>query len=71
MGPSHSDEIPLRKILTVLRQMYGTTGGIKQVGTHDRLERGRGARVALCAHSIHTLTLTLIPRRQHCGKLCL
>jgi hypothetical protein len=35
---------------TVLRQRYGTTGGIKKIGTPNRTENGRGAMVALCAH---------------------
>jgi hypothetical protein len=39
------DEIPLCKILYC--QRWWTTGGIKQIGTHNRSENGRGARVAL------------------------
>jgi hypothetical protein len=51
--PSDSDDIPLCKILC---QRCGTTGGIKQIGTHNRSEICRGARVALCVHPTHTDT---------------
>jgi hypothetical protein len=32
------------------------TGGMKQMGTRNAAENGRGARVALCAHPSHTDT---------------
>jgi len=35
---------------TVLCQGYGTTGGIKQTGTHNTSEKCRGAWVVLRAH---------------------
>jgi hypothetical protein len=39
---------------TVSCQRYGTTGGIKQMGTHNRSDNVRGAWVVLCAHPTHT-----------------
>jgi hypothetical protein len=43
---------------TVLCQRYGTTSGIKQMGTHNKSENGRVSWVALCAHPTHTETGT-------------
>jgi hypothetical protein len=57
MEPSGYDEIPLCKTLYFVR-IYGTTGGIKQLGKYNRSEKGRGARVALSAHPTHTDTDT-------------
>jgi hypothetical protein len=37
---------------TVLYQRCGTTGGIKQIGTHNRSENGGGAWVALYANPL-------------------
>jgi hypothetical protein len=36
--------------------MYETTGGIKQMGTQNKSENGRGARVALSIQLTHTHT---------------
>jgi hypothetical protein len=47
-------EIPLYKILYFVRGT--TTGGIKQMGTHNRSENGCGAWVALCSYPSHTNT---------------
>jgi hypothetical protein len=41
---------------------YGTTGGIKQTGTHNRPENGSDARVALCAHPIHTHCFNILDK---------
>jgi hypothetical protein len=40
----------------VLCQKYGTTGGIQQMGMHNRSENCRGAKVALCAYPTATDT---------------
>jgi hypothetical protein len=40
-------------VKTVLHKRYGTTGGIK-MGTHNRSENGRSARVTLCTNPSHT-----------------
>jgi hypothetical protein len=40
----------------VLCQRYEGTGGIKQMGTHNRSENGRSAWVALFEHPTHTDT---------------
>jgi hypothetical protein len=53
MEPSDYDEIQLCKIMYSVRST-GTTGGIKQMGTNNRLENGRHTWVALCAHPTHT-----------------
>jgi hypothetical protein len=45
---------------TVLCQRHGTTGGIKQMETHNRSENGRGARFALSAHLTHAHELKRI-----------
>jgi hypothetical protein len=36
--------------------MYGTTGGIKHIETHNKTQNGRGAGVALYAHPTYTDT---------------
>jgi hypothetical protein len=33
---------------------YGTPGGLKKMGTHNRSDNGRCARVALLAHLTYT-----------------
>jgi hypothetical protein len=43
---------------TVLCQRYRTSDGIKQMGTHNRSENGRGAWVVVCAHPSYTDTDT-------------
>jgi hypothetical protein len=45
MEPSDYDEIPLLRHFFF--QRYGTTGGIKQMGTQSISENGSGAWVAL------------------------
>jgi hypothetical protein len=45
---------------TILCKRYGTTGGIKQMGTHNSSENGSGAWVALCAHPTLTNTDTYL-----------
>jgi hypothetical protein len=40
----------------VLFQRYRITGGIKQLGMHNRSENGSGAWVSLCGHTTHTDT---------------
>jgi hypothetical protein len=45
-----------RYVRCLLCQRYGTNGGIKQMGTHNRSEGGRGAWVTLCVHPTHTDT---------------
>jgi hypothetical protein len=37
--------------------MYGTIGGVKQMGMRNRSENGRGAWVALRVHLSHTDTV--------------
>jgi hypothetical protein len=46
------------RYVTVLCQRYGTTDGIKQMGTHSSSENGCGSWVAL---SVHPIILVLIP----------
>jgi hypothetical protein len=55
---------------TVLCQRYGTSSGIKQMGTHNRSENGCSAWFTLCAHptSTDTDTDTSI-QRQSCYML--
>jgi hypothetical protein len=43
---------------TVLCQRYRTSDGIKQMGTHNRSENGRGAWVVVCTHPSYTDTDT-------------
>jgi hypothetical protein len=60
MEPTDYDEIQLCKILYSVR--YGTTGGIKQIGTHNRSEIGSDGRAVLCAHpTMPILIMILIP----------
>jgi hypothetical protein len=53
--PNRKDKIrAVRKTSGWLVTLYGTTGGIKQMGTHNKSENGRGAWVALCVHPTGT-----------------
>jgi hypothetical protein len=52
-------EIPSCKILYLVRGT-ATTGGIKQMGTHNRSDNYRGARVALRPQPPHTDTGTTL-----------
>jgi hypothetical protein len=51
MEPSNYDEITLCN--TVLFQRYGTTGGIKEMGSHNRSANGHSATAALYVNPIH------------------
>jgi hypothetical protein len=46
MEPSDYDEITLCN--TLLFQRYGTTGGIKEMGSHNRSANGHSVTAALC-----------------------
>jgi hypothetical protein len=48
----------LRYVRYCICHSYGTTGGIKQMGMHNRSKNGHGAWVAFWFHPIHIDTDT-------------